>query len=118
MNQVIFSAVLAVSLGISLGFPVQTCEKLKEVTGGIDHHDRYLIKLKNSSNYMDAEYIINLVDGYQTMLEQHASNVNEPSVISKLELTGNPGMLHGILSQQALILVSNQQVRMNAYVYL
>ena len=117
MNKVIFSAVIAASLGISLGFPVQTCEKLKEVKGGTDHHDRYLIKLKDSSNYMDAKYIINLVDRYQTSLKQDASNVHESSVISKLELSENPGMLQGILSQQALVLVSKQQVCMHACLY-
>ena len=104
MNQTAFVAVLAVILGITFGFPLKTCDKLKGVQKGVENYDLYLVKLKD---YKDAEYIINLVSEYQATLEQHASNVHEPSVRSKLVLTEDPGTLHGILSQQALFLVRN-----------
>ena len=111
MNQTIFAAaVVAISLVIASGFPLQACDKLKDVKEEIDNHDQYLIKLKDSDNYMDAEYIINLVKQYQTMLEQYASNVHEPSVKNQLEIFENHEaagiLLHGTLSQQALVLVS------------
>ena len=106
MNQTIFAVVLAITFGIAYGFPLLTCDKLKYVKEGVDNYNQYLIKLKDSGNYMDAEYLINLVKQYQTTLELHASNVDEPSVISQLALSENAGVLHGTLSQQALFLVS------------
>ena len=82
MNQVIFglALALAVSLGMTLGSPL-TCDKLKDVKEGANNNDQYLVKLKDPDNYQDAEYVINLVKQYQAILEQHASNVHEPSVI-------------------------------------
>ena len=112
MNQAIFGIVLAVCLGMTLGSPF-TCDKLKDVKEGADNNDQYLVKLKDSDNYKDAEYVINLVKQYQAILEQHASNVHEPSVKSKLELSENAGVLHGTLSQQALFLVC----KYNSYEY-
>ena len=103
MNQTVFAAVLAVILGMTFGLPLKTCDKLKNVQKGAENYDLYLVKLKD---YKDAEYIINLVSEYQATLEQHASNVHEPSVRSKLALTEDSEMLHGILSQQVLFLVS------------
>ena len=113
MNQAIFAIVLAVSLGVTLGFPL-TCDKLKDVKEGAENYDLYLVKLKDSGNYQDAEYMINLVNEYQAILDQHASNVHEPSVRNQLELTENAGVLHGILSQQALVLVSIYKIKINA----
>jgi len=106
MNQTIFAAVLMITLGIASSIPLFTCDKLKDVKERVDNYDQYLIKLKDTDNYMDVEYLINLVKQYQATLELHASNVHEPSVTSQLELTENVGVLHGILSQQALLLVS------------
>lgn len=105
MNQTVFAAVLTVLLGIASGFPLKTCDKLKSVKEGAENYNLYLVKLRDPKNYMDAEYIINLVKQYQTTLEQHASNVRESLVKSKLALTETAGLLHGILSQQALFLV-------------
>ena len=104
MNQAIFGIVLIVSLGMTLGFPF-TCNKLKDVKEGADSYDQYLVKLRESDNYEDAEYVIHLVNQYQAILEQHASNVHEPSVKSQLEISEKAGVLHGTLSQQALLLV-------------
>ena len=112
MNQAIFAIVLAVTLGIALGSPLFTCDKLKYVMEGADNYNRYVVMLNDSNNYMDAEYVINLVNQYQTILEQYASNVHEPSVLSQLVLTENAGVLHGTLSQQALFLVSSYYVGM------
>ena len=112
MNQTVFTAVLAVILGITSGFPLKTCDKLKGVQKGAENYDLYLVKMKNSK---DAEYIVNLVSEYQATLDQHASNVHDPSVRSKLALTEDPGMLHGILSQQALFLVRNHHIAMLPY---
>ena len=106
MNQSIFVVVLAITLGIASGFPVFTCDKLKDVNEGVDNHDQYLVKLKDSNNYMDAEYLIDLVKQYQTTLELYASNVHGASLKSELEMSENAGVLHGTLSQQAVILVS------------
>ena len=106
MNQTIFAAVLIITVGIASGIPLFTCDKLKDVKEGVENYDQYLIKLKDTDNHMDAEYLINLVKQYQTTLELHASNVDKPPAISQLELTENVGVLHGILSQQALLLVS------------
>ena len=107
MNQTIFTAVLVITLGISSGFPLLSCDKLKDVKEGVDNHNQYLVKLNDSDNYRDAKYVINLVNQYQTILEQHASNVDEPSVRSQLALTENAGVLHGTLTKQALFLVSS-----------
>lgn len=110
MNQTILAVVLAITLGTTLGSPLQACDKLKNVKEGADNYDQYLVLLKDSDNYMDAEYIINLVTQYQTILEQYASNVYEPSAKSQLELSENAaGVLHGTLSQQALILVRRNE---------
>jgi len=106
MKQATFAVVLAVILGIASGFPVFTCDKLKDVNEGADNHDQYLVKLKDTDNYMDAEYLINLVKQYQSRLELYASNVHDPSTRNKLALSENAGVLQGTLSQQALILVS------------
>ena len=114
MNQAIFAIVLAISLGMTLGSPL-TCDKLKDVKEGVENYDLYLVKLKESDNYEDAEYVINLVNQYQATLDQHASNVYEPSVKSQLELTENAGVLHGILSQQALVRVSSYIIIMQTY---
>ena len=109
MYQTILVTLLAVTLEIASGCPLQTCDKLKDVKEGVDSYDLYLVKLKDPDNYMDAEYVINIVNQYQAILEQGASNVEEPLVIrSQLELTDKPGMLHGTLSQQALVLVSTE----------
>ena len=110
MNQYIFVIVLAVTLGIASSFPLQACDKLEDVKEGVDNFDQYLVKLKDSGSYMDAEYVINLVNQYQKTLEQYASNVHEPSVRSQLELTENAGVLHGTLSQQALFLVNSYPI--------
>ena len=115
MNQtVVFAVVLVITLGIALGSPLQTCsDKLINVKEGADNYNQYLVLLKDSDNYMDADDIINLVNQYQTILEKYASNVYEPLVRSQLELSENAaGVLHGTLSQQALILVRrNDNVR-------
>ena len=105
MNQTIIAALLVVTLGIASGFPLKVCDKLRDVKEGADNYDLYLVKLNDSSNYKDAEYVINIVKQYQTTLDQYASKVHEPSVRSRLELTENAGVLHGTLSQQALLLV-------------
>jgi len=105
MNKTIFTAVLMITIGIASGIPL-TCDKLKDVKEGVDNYDQYLIKLKDTDNYTDAEYLINLVKQYQTTLELNASNVDEPPAISQLKVTENVGVLYGILSQQALFLVS------------
>ena len=110
MNQTIFVAVLVFTLGIASSFPLPNCDKLKDVKKGVDNHNQYLVKLNDSDNYRDAEYMINLVNQYQIILEQHASNVDKPSVSSQLALTENAGVLHGILSKQALLLVSKWSV--------
>ena len=110
MYQTIFVTLLAITLEIASGCPLQICDKLKDVMEGVENYDLYLIKLKDTDNFMDAEYVINLVNQYQAILEQGASNVEEPSIIkSQLELTEKPGMLYGTLSQQALVLVSSCQ---------
>ena len=114
MNQAIFAIVLAISLGMTLGSPL-TCDKLKDVKEGVENYDLYLVKLKESDNYEDAEYVINLVNQYQATLDQDASNVYEPSVKSQLELTENAGVLHGILSQLALVRVSSYIIIMRTY---
>lgn len=106
MQQTILVAVLAVTLGIVSGFPVFTCDKLEGVKEGVDNHDQYLVKLKDTGNYKDADYVINRVKQYQTSLESYASNVNEPSVKSELELSETTGILQGTLTKQALIMVS------------
>ena len=96
-------------LGIASSFPLKTCDKLKGVKEGGDNYDLYLVKLKDTDKYEDTEYIINLVKQYQAILEQHTSNVHEPSVRSQLELTENSAVLNGTLSQQALLLVNVNQ---------
>ena len=118
MNQTIFAAVLAMLLGISLSFPLKTCDKLRNVKEGAENYNLYLIKLRDPKNNMDAEYIINLVKQYQITLEQYASNVHEPLVKSKLSLTETAGLLHGTLSQQALFLVSGPHIRTCNYIML
>ena len=107
MDRIVLAVVLAITLGIALGSPLQICDdKLKNMKEGADNYNQYLVVLKDSDNYMDAEYIINLINQYQTFLDQYASNVYEPLVRSQLELSENvAGVLHGTLSQQALILV-------------
>lgn len=80
--------------------------KLKDVEEGADNHDQYLVKLKDTNNYVDAQNLIDVVKQYQTTLEMYASNVHESSIKSELELSENAGVLHGTLSQQALLLVS------------
>ena len=117
MNQTIFAVVLAVTLGIVLGSPLQSCDKLRNVKEGADNYNQYLIKLKDSDDYMDAEYIINRVNQYQTILQQYVSNVHEPLVRSQLELSENAAgvLLHGTLSHQALILVSSHQINKCKY---
>lgn len=106
MNQIVFVAVLGIALGITSGFPLQTCNKLIGVREGVDNYNQYLVKLNDSKNYRDAVYVINLVNQYQTTLDQYAFNVHEPSVRSQLALSENAGVLHGNLSQQALFLVN------------
>ena len=108
MSQTTITAVVIALLGIAAGFPLKTCNKLTGVKEGAANYDLYLVKLKDSGNYKDAEYVINLVNQYQATLDQHASTVHEPSVRNRLELTENAGVLHGTLSQQALFLVSSQ----------
>ena len=105
MNQTMFAGLLAIMLGIASSFPMKTCDKLKGVKEEFNNYDQYLVQLKDSGSHKDAEYMINLVNQYQTTLEEHSSNVHEPSVRSQLELTEDAGVLHGILSQQALLLV-------------
>ena len=106
MNQTIFATVMAIILGIASGFPVFTCDKLKDVREGFDNHDQYLVQLKETDNYIDAKYVIDLVEQYQTNLDLYAFNVHEPSLKSHLELSENAGILQGTLSKQALLLVS------------
>ena len=106
MKQTILAAVLAITLGIASGFPLFTCDKLRDVDEEVDYNDQYLVKLKDSNNYKDAKHLIDLVKQYQTSLELYASNVHGSSVKSELELSENEGILLGTLSQQALTLVS------------
>ena len=108
MKQIILAAVLAISLGIASSFPVFTCDKLKGVVEGFDNDDQYLVKMKDSNNHMDSEYLIDLVKQYQIGLELYASSVHGPSVKSELEMSENAGVLQGTLSQRAVILVSIQ----------
>ena len=104
MPQTILVTLLAITLELASGCPLQTCDKLKDVKEGADNYDQYLIKLKDSDNYMNAEYVIKLVNQYQAILEHHAYNVHESSIIrSQLELSENTGMLYGTLSQQVFI---------------
>ena len=111
MIQTVLAVVLAIILGIALGSPLQ-CDKLRNVKEGADNYNQYLVTLKDSNNYMDTEYIINLVNQYQMILERYASNVHEPLVRSQLELSENAvGVLHGTLSQQALVLVWTKTIR-------
>ena len=117
MNQTVLAVWLAILLGITSGFPLKTCDKLKGVKEGAENYNLYLVKLRDPKNYKDTEYIINLVKQYQTTLEQHASNVHEPLVKSKLALTETPGLLHGILSQQALFLVRSHQINARICAY-
>ena len=107
MNQLSLAIALGLLLGTASCFPMQTCDKLKDVKEGIDNHNKYLVKLKDSDNYEDTQYVINFVNQYETTLQQHASNVHEPSIRSQLELSEKAGVLHGTLSQQALFLVSS-----------
>ena len=108
MYQTILITLLVITLELASSCPLQTCDKLKDVKEGVDNYDQYLIKLKDSDNYKDTEYVIKLVNQYQAILEQHASNLHEPSVLrNQLELSENTGMLYGTLSQQALFLVSS-----------
>ena len=120
MNQIIFAVVLAITLGLALGSPLQICDKLKNGKEGADNYNQYLVKLKDSDDYMDAEYIINLVNEYQTVLQQYASNVHEPLVKSQLELSENAAgiLLHGTLSQQALFLVRSHQINARICAYM
>ena len=106
MKQIIFAAVLAITFGMTLGFPVFTCDKMKGVEEGADNHNQYLIKLKDTNNFVDAQNLIDVVKQYQTTLEMYASNVHETSIKSELELSENAGVLHGTLSQRALLVVS------------
>ena len=107
MNQLSLAIALGLLLGTASCFPMQTCDKLKDVKEGTDNHNKYVVKLKESDNYEDNEYVINLVDQYETTLQQHVSNVHEPSIRNQLELSEKAGVLHGTLSQQALFLVSS-----------
>ena len=108
MKQTIYAVVLVLTVTIAAGLPLQACNKLKNVREGVDNYDLYLVKLKNSDNYMDAEYVINLVSQNQPTLEQHASDAySEPLIESRLELSEiAAGTLYGTLSPQALNLVS------------
>ena len=108
MKQTILAAVLAITLGIASGFPLFTCDKLRDVDEGVDNNDQYLVKLKNSNNYKDAKHLIDLVKQYQTSLELYVSNVHGSSVKSELELSENEGVLLGILSHKVLTLVSKK----------
>ena len=106
MSQTILVTLLAITLELASGCSLQTCDKLKGIKEGANSYDQYLIKLKDSDNYQDAEYVIKLANQYQAIMEHHAYNVHEPSVIrSQLKLSENTGMLYGTLSQQALFLV-------------
>jgi len=87
------------------GAPQLNCDKIKDGNQGKDNHGRYLVLLKNPKSFQDAEYVMGIVDLYQWSLEMHASNVDEPSIESRLELLENVG-LQGTLSKQALFLVS------------
>ena len=105
MNHLIIAITFTVILGIVSGAPLLTCDKIKDVNQGKDNQDRYLVILKDPKSYQDAKHVIELVEMYQQLQERDASNVHEPSVKSQLELLKNV-VLQGILSQQALLLVS------------
>ena len=61
MNQIVFAVVLGISLGIALS-SLCNPDKLRNVKEGADNYDQYLITLKDSDDYMDAEYVINVVN--------------------------------------------------------
>jgi len=105
MNHLITAITSTVILGIVSGAPLLTCDKIKHVNQDKDNQDRYLVILKDPKSYRDAEYVIGLVDLYQWSLEMNAFNLHDNSVKSQLELLENVG-LQGILSKQALFLVS------------
>jgi len=107
MNHVIIVINFTVILGIVSGAPLLTCDKIKDVKQGKDNQDRYLVILKDPISYQDAEYVIGIVDLYQWSLEMNAFNAHDTSesVRSQLEPLENVG-LQGILSKQALFLVS------------
>ena len=109
MNMTILIAVLVpvmtVTFGIVASLPMHSCDKLKDVNDGADNYNRYLVKVNDTHNYLGAEYIVDLVNQYQTTLDQDASNVHEPLVRSQLKISENVGILHGTLSKQALLLV-------------
>ena len=105
MNHLITAIAFTVILGIVSGAPLLTCDKIKDVNQRKDNQDRYLVILKDPKSYQDAEYVIGLVDLYQWSLEMNAFNIHENLVRSQLELLDNVG-LQGMLSKQALVLVS------------
>ena len=84
MNHLITAITSTVILGIVSGAPLLTCDKIKHVNQDKDNQDRYLD---------------------QWSLEMNAFNLHDNSVKSQLELLENVG-LQGILSKQALFLVS------------
>ena len=107
MNKKILKVVLVmtVAFGIAASLPIHSCHKLKDVNKGADNYNRYLVKVNDTYNHSDAKHIVDLVNQYQTTLDQSASNVHEPVVRSQLELSENTGVLHGTLSEQALLMV-------------
>ena len=105
MNHLTIAITFTVILRIVSGAPLLTCDKIKDVNQDKDNHGRYLVVLKDPRSYQDVEYVIGIVDLYQWSLEMNAFNVHDTSVKSQLELVENVG-LQGILSKQALFLVS------------
>ena len=69
-------------------------------------HDQYFITLKNTEPNKDGEFLIDLVEQYQTTQEVYASDVQSVKSELKLSETSAASALYGTLSQQALILVS------------
>jgi len=105
MNHLITAITFTVILGIVSGAPLLTCDKIIDVNQDKDNQDRYLVILKDPKSYQDAEFVIGIVDLYQWSLEMNAFNLHDNSVKNHLELLENVE-LQGILSKQALFLVS------------
>ena len=90
--------------GDILGF--KPCDKLivkGDNKGVVFDYNQYFIELKNTESYKrDAEYLIGLVEQYQTTQEACASDVKSELKLSETRV----GVLSGTSSQHALTLVS------------
>jgi len=106
MSHFIIVITFTVILRIASGVPPLTCNKIKDISQQKDNQDRYVVILNDPKSYQDAKYVIRKVDQYQRSLEINAVNTYDITVKSELELFENVG-LHGVLSKQALLLVSH-----------